>query len=121
MEQAYRTATQDGDSDADTERFMIEHGPGRVGHIIDMRPATDTAGTRWSVRPGRPGTKLCSRGDRRKHDTRVPFSEFAATHEIERPVFDGEAPDAVCAYCWAAAAEHTDQPTEDDETTDPAQ
>jgi len=121
MEQAYRTATQDGDSEADTERFMIERGPGRVGHIIDMRPATDTAGTRWSVRPGRPGTKLCSRGDRRKHDTRVPFSEFAAAHDIERPLFEGAAPDAVCAYCWAAAADRTARPAGSDDTTDPDQ
>ena len=107
MEQAYRTATQDGESDADTERFMIEHGPGRVGHVIDMRPTTDAAGTRWSVRPGLPGTKLCSRGDRRKHDTRVPFSEFAANHEIDRALFDGDPPDAICAYCWQAAADQT--------------
>ncbi|MFQ3476777.1 polyphosphate kinase 1 [Halonotius sp. F2-221B] len=121
MEQAYRTATQDGDSEADTERFMIERGPGRVGHIIDMRPATDTAGTRWSVRPGRPGTKLCSRGDRQKHDTRVPFSEFAAAHDIERPLFEGAAPDAVCAYCWAAAADRTARPAGSDDTTDPDQ
>jgi len=121
MEQAYRTATQDGESDADTERFMIERGPGRVGHIIDMRPATGDESTRWSVRPGLPGTKLCSRGDRRKHDTRVPFSEFAAAHDIERPLFDAAAPDAICAYCWAAAADRTAQPTDSDDTSDPAQ
>ena len=121
MEQAYRTATQDGESDADTERFMIERGPGRVGHIIDMRPATGDESTRWSVRPGLPGTKLCSRGDRRKHDTRVPFSEFAAAHDIERPLFDAAAPDAICAYCWAAAADRTAQPTDSDGTPDPAQ
>jgi polyphosphate kinase len=107
MEQAYRTATQDGEADADTERFMIEHGAGRVGHVIDMRPTTDAAGTRWSVRPGLPGTKLCSRGDRRKHDTRVPFSEFAANHEIDRALFDGDPPDTICAYCWQAAADQT--------------
>ena len=121
MEQAYRTATQDGESDADTERFMIERGPGRVGHIIDMRPATGDESTRWSVRPGLPGTKLCSRGDRRKHDTRVPFSEFAAAHDIERPLFDAAAPDAICAYCWAAATDRTAQPTDSDDTSDPAQ
>jgi hypothetical protein len=70
-----------------------------------MRPATADAGTRWSVRPGLPGTKLCSRGDRRKHDTRVPFSEFADSHDIEGPLFDGEAPDAVCSYCWSNVSE----------------
>ena len=101
MEQAYRTATQDGMSQTDTERFMIEYGPGRAGHIIDMRPATDDAGTRWAFRSGLSGSKLCSRGDRRKHDTRVPFSEFKDNHDIEGPLFDGEAPDAVCSYCWS--------------------
>ena len=116
MEQAYRTATQDGEADASTERFMIENGPGRVGHIIDMRPATADAGARWSVRPSLPGTKLCSRGDRRKHDARVPFSEFAATHGIQRPLFDGDAPETVCTYCWQNVADteaHTEISADD--------
>ena len=110
MEQAYRTATQDGDPEPTTERFMIEYGPGRVGHIIDMRPVTDDTGSRWSVQPGLPGTKLCSRGDRRKHDTQEPFSAFADANGIEQPLFTGDAPDAVCAYCWAAAADRTESP-----------
>jgi polyphosphate kinase len=108
MEQAYRTATQDGDPEPTTERFMIEYGPGRVGHIIDMRPVTDDTGSRWSVQPGLPGTKLCSRGDRRKHDTQEPFSAFADANGIEQPLFTGDAPDAICAYCWAAAADRTE-------------
>ena len=107
MEQASRTATRNGESAVDTERFMIEQGSGRVGHIIDMRPATANTGARWSVRAGRPGTKLCSRGDRQNHESRVSFSTFAATHDIERPLFDGEAPDSVCAYCWATIADQT--------------
>ncbi|ERH00901.1 MAG: polyphosphate kinase 1 [Halonotius sp. J07HN6] len=116
MEQAYRTATQDGTTETDTERFMIEHGPGRVGHIIDMRPTTADAGTRWSVRPRLPGTKLCSRGDRRKHDSRVPFSEFADSHDIAGPLFDGEAPDTVCSYCWSNVSETETSPARPPET-----
>jgi hypothetical protein len=56
----------------------------------------------------------CATG--RKHDGRVPFSEFADSNDIAGPLFDGEAPDTVCSYCWSNVSETETSPARPPET-----
>lgn len=83
-----------------TERFVIEVSRvGTVDHIVDLEAEVDRSA--YSPRQHLPGAKLCDRSTRSPASKYIEFPDYADWKDIEKMVFEGDAPDEVCSYCWA--------------------
>lgn len=101
-----------------TDRFVIEIGTGTVAHIIDMDANQAETDSRFSLGLSGPGEKMCSRGNRYPGDKRVPFAEFASHHDIDKAGFEGDAPDAICSYCWSNTREAVEKDQDPDDVSE---
>ncbi|WP_435094956.1 hypothetical protein [Halorubrum sp. N11] len=101
-----------------TDGFVIEIGTGTVAHIIDMDADQDKTDSRFSLGLSGPGKKMCSRGNRYPGDKRVTFEEFVSHHDIDKAGFEGDAPDAICSYCWSNTREAVEKDQDPDDVSE---
>jgi len=103
-----------------TDRFVIETGTGTAAHIIDTDSDESDTGSGLSLGFSGPGTKMCSRGNRSYRSQQLPFAVFVDEHDIDKPGFEGDAPDEICSYCWSNTREElqTDDIRGDTDHTD---
>ncbi|EMA50527.1 hypothetical protein C448_01374 [Halococcus morrhuae DSM 1307] len=83
-----------------TDRFVIEVSRvGTVDHIVDLE-AEPVDRTPYSPRRDLPGEKLCDRSTRSPASEYIELPDYADWKGLDKPAFDGDAPDEVCSYCW---------------------
>ena len=93
----------------DTERFVIEVSRvGTVDHIVDLE-AEPANRSRYSPRRELPGEKLCDRSTRSPASEYVALRDYADWKDLDKTAFEGDAPDQVCSYCWAAVVENIER------------
>jgi hypothetical protein len=95
------------------ERFVIEVSQiGTVDHIVDLeaKPVDRSA---YSPRGELPGEKLCDRSTRSPASEYIDLPRYADWKGLDKTVFEGDAPDEICSYCWTATLETIDQLEQD--------
>jgi len=91
------------------ERFVIEVSQiGTVDHIIDME-AEPVGRSAYSPRRELLGEKLCDRSTRSPASEYIDLPRYADWKGLDKTAFEGDAPDGICSYCWAATLETIDQ------------
>ena len=94
---------------ATTDRFVIEVSRvGTVDHIVDLE-ADPASGPSYSSRRELPGEKLCNRSTRSPASEYITLRDYADWKGFDKTVFEGDAPDQVCSYCWTAVVEHAER------------
>jgi len=91
------------------DRFVIEVSRvGTVDHIVDLEsePANRS---RFSPRRELPGEKLCDRSTRSPASEYIALRDYADWKDLDKTTFEGDAPDEVCSYCWAAVLEQIER------------
>ena len=87
------------------DRFVIEVSRvGTVDHIVDLE-AEPANRSRYSPRRELPGEKLCDRSTRSSASEYIALRDYADWKDLDKTTFEGDAPDEVCSYCWAAVLE----------------
>ena len=93
----------------DTERFVIEVSRvGTVDHIVDLE-AEPADRSPYSPRRDLLGEKLCDRSSRSPASEYVELRDYADWKDLGKTAFEGDAPDEVCSYCWAAVVENIER------------
>jgi hypothetical protein len=94
------------------DRFVIEVSRvGTVDHIVDLE-AKAVDRSPYSLRRELPGEKLCDRSSRSPASEYIEFRDYADWKNIDKTAFDGDAPDEVCSYCWAAVRKEIERKTQ---------
>ena len=95
------------------ERFVIEVSQvGTVDHIVDVE-AEPVGRSTYSPRQELPGEKLCDRSTRSPASEYIDLPRYADWKGTDKTAFEGDAPDEICSYCWAATLEEIDQVRQD--------
>lgn len=88
-----------------TDRFVIEVSQvGTVDHIVDLE-ADSADPSPYAPPRGLPGEKLCDRSTRSPASEYIELRDYADWKGFDKTAFEGDAPDEVCSYCWAAVLE----------------
>lgn len=91
------------------DRFVIEVSQiGTVDHIVDME-AEPVGRLAYSPRRELPGEKLCDRSTRSPASEYIGLPRYADWKGLDKTAFEGDAPDEICSYCWAATLEAIDR------------
>lgn len=92
-----------------TDRFVIEVSQvGTVDHIVDLE-ADSADRSPYAPRRDLPGEKLCDRSKRSPASEYTDLRDYADWKGFDKTAFEGDAPDGVCSYCWAAVAEQAER------------
>jgi len=95
------------------ERFVIEVSQiGTVDHIVDME-AEPVGRSAFSPRRELPGEKLCDRSTRSPASEYIELPRYVDWKGLDKMAFEGEAPDEICSYCWAATVEEINRLKQD--------